>query len=147
MKTLILAVLATSLFFSANSQAEWTQVAENTDNHKFYIDFSTIEYFPVEGLSLIYYTSMTSYLEPIYEEDMSYMQYEKVECETKRKSRIKTYGFGMPMAAGDPTRSFVSTSGWEVVLPSSVSEAKLLAVCKHVSDQISSAGRSRRQSR
>jgi len=135
MKTLILAVLATSLFFSANSQAEWTQVSENTDNHKFYIDFSTIEYFPVDGISLIYFTSMTSYLEPIFNEDMSYIKYEKVECETRRKNQIKLYGFGMPMAAGDPTRSYVSTTGWEVVLPGSVSHAKLKAVCKHVADQ------------
>ena len=98
MKALILAVLATSLFFSANSQAKLTVMVDvSPDGSKTYVDLDEIQ----KVGNLAYYTQITSYVEPQPNEMWSYAQYIKINCDTLQSAMLTLSGYKLPKAQGE----------------------------------------------
>ena len=129
MKTLLLtSTLTLSLMFSAGSWAEWTLVAEEVDgSSKNYVDVERIR--KVDGL--VYYWSLTDYLEPGPQLVMSFKSYWKVDCETMRGMPLSNSAYKLPMAEGTDIDSWTPDPEWQYAPPGSVAEVTLLAVCAH----------------
>lgn len=98
MKTLPLVILATSLFLSANSQAELTTVVALPDGRRAYVDFDEV----VKAGNLAYYTLLFSSVEPDRNEVYSYTQYIKVNCDTLQSAVLILSAYKLPKAQGEP---------------------------------------------
>ena len=98
MKTLPLVILATSLFLSANSQAELTMVVALPDGTRSYVDFDEV----VKAGNLAYFTQIFSYVEPRRNEVYSYTQYIKVNCDTLQSAMLILSAYKLPKAQGEP---------------------------------------------
>ena len=125
MKYLLLtSTLTLSLLFSAGSWAEWTEVA-GADGDKVYVDFDRIR--KVNGL--VYYWSLTDFLEPSSNGALSFKAYYKVDCETMREMRLSNSAYKLPMAEGDAALTWTPDPEWAYAQPDSVLEGTLGAVC------------------
>ena len=130
---LLISTLSTSLLFSAASWAEWTYVAEGVHGTKYYVDFERIR--KVNGL--VYYWSLSDYLEPIdlkipsSNGTMSRKMYHKADCETMREMGLSVSRYKLPMAEGTATGTYTPHPQWRYVQPDSSSETILEAVCAH----------------
>ena len=98
MKTLPLVILATSLFLSANSQAELTVMVDISPNgSKTYVDLDEV----TKVGNLAYYTQILSSVEPQENEVWSYAEYNKVNCDTLQSARLTLSAYKLPKAQGE----------------------------------------------
>ena len=132
MKTLILAVLATSLFFSANSQAEWTSlIVDEERNTETYVDADRIRV--SEGL--VYYWSLTNHTEPRSDTIRSVKAYRKANCETYQKMLLSVTQYTGTMGEGSTVRGhYTPPPEWTSAMPNSKGEFLTLVVCMTVND-------------
>jgi hypothetical protein len=120
-------LLISTLMFSAGSWAEWTEVSEDVDGNKRYVDFDRIR--KVNGL--VYYWLIQDYLEPNKHGDMSYKIYSKADCETMQRMKLSFSYYKLPMAEGTAAGTFTPDPEWLYAPPDSLLEATLNAVCAH----------------
>ena len=129
MKTLILAVLATSLFFSANSQAEWTEVLADNEIET-YVDFDRIR----TSKGLVYIWSLTNHTEePRSDGIVSATAYRKVNCETFQKATLTILEYASSMGEGSALHTVTVPEQWKSILPDTVGEYMIERACDFAS--------------
>ena len=94
-----LLILLFSILISFNSYGEWTEISENVNGTKYYIDYETIK----KNNEYLYYWQLDDYLEPLSDADgprfSSILMY-KVDCDSLSYKRLTATFYSGQMGKG-----------------------------------------------
>ena len=115
--------------FSSTSYAGWTKVSFLDEGVNFYVDFERIR----KHGGYIYYWSLSDYLKPSPEGNLSAKSYTQGDCKLFRAMTLSEHRYTGPMGSGNlrvwtPNES---QKRWIYAPPRSVMEEKLKAVCRY----------------
>ena len=122
---LIFTLLFSTLMFSTPSYAEWTKVSTNVDGDTFYVDFERIR--KVDGY--VFYWSLTDYLKPDDDGDLSAKTYKQGDCKLFRFKVLSWSFHKEPMGGGNGKTDNTPEKEWYYPPPDSSLETVLKSVC------------------
>jgi len=119
--------------FSSSSFAEWKLISENSERGiEFYIDTSSIK----KNGQYVYFWKITNRLKPNQFGDLSNKNLYELDCSIPRKTKdlyiaYFTGPMGTGKQAGENTKEFLDTKGWNYIKPGSMLEPLAEYACNN----------------
>ena len=116
------------MLVSINSYSEWTEMTENVEGTKYYVDKDTYR----EHNGFVYLWTLSDYLVPLGDTRvMSSKIYMLGDCDVMRFKTLSFIHYFQPMGNGENMTDTKSNPEWLYANPNGVTYYLLEEVCKH----------------